>query len=264
MTQSPPAFASGKRWTLYRCDALALLLSLPGASVDGLITDPPYSSGGSFRGDRTGSVRDKYLNSDSQQAEYLPTFAGDNRDQRGYLTWCTLWLGEALRIVKPGRAACLFTDWRQLPTTTDALQAGGFVWRGIAPWIKPSARPQMGRIAAASEFVVWGTAGPSADDEALGCIPGFWTGMAHVGREREHVTQKPSGAMDWLLGIVPREGTVLDPFCGSGTTGERALKSGRSFIGCELTEANAEVAARRLEQAEGDGVQGSLFQLADA
>ena len=75
-------FAAGKRWTLYHCDALALLADLPDASIDGLVTDAPYSSGGSFRGDRTGSVTDKYLSSGSKQAEYLPQFAGDNRDQR--------------------------------------------------------------------------------------------------------------------------------------------------------------------------------------
>ena len=65
--------------------------------------------------------------------------------------------------------------------------------------------------------------------------------------------------MDWLLGIVPREGVVLDPFCGSGSTGVSALASGRSFIGIEVDATNADVAAGRLAQAEADGVQSTLF-----
>lgn len=247
-------YASGKRWTLHLGPALPVLLDMPDASVDGLVTDPPYSSGGQFRGDRTGGVRQKYLNSDSKQADYLPTFGGDNRDQRSFGLWCELWLGECLRIVRPGRAACLFTDWRQLAITTDALQLGGWVMRGIAPWIKPDARPQMGRISAAAEFVVWGTAGPSADDTEIGCIPGYFVGRSPRGDDRVHVTQKPDDVMAWLLGIVPAGGTVLDPFAGSGSTGAAALRTGRSFVGCELTEENAEVAARRLAQAEADGV----------
>lgn len=204
-------------------------------------------------------MAEKYLSGGSKQAEYLPQFAGDNRDQRAFGYWCALWLGECLRIVRPGRAAVLFTDWRQLAITTDAIQAGGWVMRGIAPWIKPSSRPQMGRFAAAAEFVVWGTAGPSADEEAVGCLPGFCLASSPTGTDREHVTQKPLKVMDWLLGIVPREGAVLDPFAGSGSTGVAALASGRSFIGVERTEENAEVCARRLEQAEGDGQQLGLF-----
>ncbi len=252
-------YASGKRWTLYHADALAMLQALPTASVDGLVTDAPYSSGGQFRGDRAGTTTSKYLNSDSKQAEYLPQFSGDNRDQRAFLYWCALWLGESLRIVRPGRAAVLFTDWRQLPTTTDALQVGGWVWRGIAPWIKPDARPQMGRIAAAAEYAVWGTAGPSEDDASLGCIKGYHIARVPRGDDREHVTQKPVEVMDWLLGIVPLAGTVLDPFAGSGSTGVAAVASGRSFVGAEITEANAETAARRLAQAENDGQPLDLF-----
>lgn len=39
---------------LFRGDALAILPELPTASVDLVATDPPYSSGGLFRGDRAG------------------------------------------------------------------------------------------------------------------------------------------------------------------------------------------------------------------
>lgn len=252
-------YATGRRYTLYLGDSLALLRQLPGASVDALVTDPPYSSGGAFRGDRTADPLSKYVQSGARSADYLPTFSGDNRDQRAYGYWCALWLGEALRIVRPGRAAVLFTDWRQLPTTTDALQAGGWVWRGICPWIKPVSRPQMGRFGAAAEYVVWGTAGPSADEEAIGCLPGYCLTKAPRGEARVHPTQKPDAAMAWALGIVPAGGVVLDPFAGSGSTGVAAIASGRSFIGCELTEANAETCARRLEQAELDGQPMGLF-----
>ena len=252
-------YASGERWTLYLGDALAILPQLPGATFDGLVTDPPYSSGGAFRGDRMASPTTKYLSGDSRQAAYLPTFGGDNRDQRAYLLWCAVWLGECLRLVRPERAAVLFTDWRQLPTTTDALQLGGWSWRGIAPWIKPDARPQMGRFGAAAEYAVWGTAGASADSPDIGCLKGYHVARAPRGDERVHVTQKPVEVMAWLLGIVPGDGRVLDPFAGSGSTGVAAIASGRAFTGIELTEANAEEAARRLAQAEADGIPQQLF-----
>lgn len=49
--------------TLYQGDALAVLATLPTASVDAIITDPPYSSGGMVRSDRMGSTRTKYVDS---------------------------------------------------------------------------------------------------------------------------------------------------------------------------------------------------------
>lgn len=46
--------------------------------------------------------------------------------------------------------------------------------------------------------------------------------------------------------VCPPGGIVLDPFCGSGSTGVAALKSGRRFLGFEMTEHYFDVARRRL------------------
>ena len=71
-------------YTLRRGDALAILPTLSAASVDLVLTDPPYNSGGRTQSDRTKTnARDKYVSSDAQHQ--LADFAGDNRDQRGYV-----------------------------------------------------------------------------------------------------------------------------------------------------------------------------------
>lgn len=242
-----------ERVQLYQGDALAVLAALPDASVDALVTDPPYSSGGAFRGDRTQDVHTKYVNSDSTSGNALEAFSGDTRDARGYLYWCALWLSEAMRVVRPGGVCAMFTDWRQLPTTTDAIQAGGWVWRGIVPWHKPAGRPVQGRWANSCEYVAWGTNGPrdllALDGSAL---PGFY--QANSPRERDHITQKPIEVMRELVKIVPRGGVILDPFMGSGTTGVAALIEGRRFVGVELTPHFAEVAERRIRHAAGQAM----------
>lgn len=126
MIYRPPL--NSEPWTVIHGEALAALLDLPGACAAAVITDPPYSSGGFTRGDRMAATSNKYVMTALTQR---PEFAGDNRDQRGYLVWCTLWLDQALRVTMPGGSLLMFTDWRQLPTTIDAVQAGGWVWRGI-------------------------------------------------------------------------------------------------------------------------------------
>ena len=137
-------------------------------------------------------------------------------------------------------------DWRQLPTTSDALQAGGWVWRGIVPWHKPAGRPVQGRWANSCEYVVWGSNGPR-DLMALGgkALPGFF--QENAPRDREHITQKPLGVMRELVKIVPEDGVILDLFAGSGTTGVAAVMEGRKFVGVEMTDHYAAVAAKRLE-----------------
>lgn len=116
-----PTIYRGHRWELHVGNCLDLLHDYDGEPFDSVIADPPYSSGGATRGDRTMSTLTKYVNTDSGHQERLPDFEGDNRDQRGFVFWCTLWLAAAWDCTKPGATAHIFCDWRQLPSMTDAL-----------------------------------------------------------------------------------------------------------------------------------------------
>lgn len=225
------------------------LLVLPELSIeaDAVITDPPYSSGGQFRGDRTASTVAKYVNSDT--ITYRAEFAGDNRDQRSYLAWVSLWMAAAARSCRPGAVAALFTDWRQMPTTTDALQAGGWVWRGVGVWDKTdAARPYMGGISSQSEFVVWGTLGAHQPERNPVSLTGVLRAPSPRGEGKWHIAEKPEPVMRWLCRLCPPGGLILDPFMGSGSTLVAAKQEGRKAIGIEVMEQNCEIAARRLDQ----------------
>ena len=238
--------------TLYGGDSLATLATLPTGSIDAVVSDPPYSSGGMVRGDRSAGTISKYVTTQNTQRDTLTEFTGDNRDQRAYAYWSALWMGEALRATKQGGILIAFTDWRQLPATTDAIQAGGWIWRGIVPWVKPSFRPQSGRFGAQCEYVVWGSAGPMETDYTLPSLRGFF--QANSPRSREHITQKPVEVMRELVKIAPEGGVILDPFMGSGTTGVAAILEGLRFIGVEMVEHYQQVAVRRIREAQGQVV----------
>jgi site-specific DNA-methyltransferase (adenine-specific) len=229
--------------TLYLGDCLTLIPRLE--PIAALVTDPPYSSGGQFRGDRTSRTTDKYQS--PQHRGLYPEFSGDNRDQRGYGYWSALWLGAVRERALPGALACVFTDWRQLPTTTDALQAGGWVWRGLVPWDKTEgARPQKGRYRNQAEYVVWGSNGPMADEGP--CAPGVYRMPVDVA-DKHHVAGKPVALLEGLLQLVPRGATVLDPFMGSGTTAVACARLGLRCIGIEIDAANYDVAVQRVRRA---------------
>ena len=83
-----------------------------------------------------------------------------------------------------------------------------------------------------------------------------WNGMIRENKEErgQHPTQKPVGVMQWVLELATKPGDlVLDPFCGSGTTGVACLRLGRRFIGIEKEATYAAVARERLE-AESKGL----------
>jgi hypothetical protein len=75
-----------------------------------------------------------------------------------------------------------------------------------------------------------------------------------------HPTVKPTDLMRWLVRLVtPPGGVVLDPFCGSGSTGKAAMLEGFRFIGIEREEASAETARLRVAHAEATPVQLDLL-----
>lgn len=231
--------------TLYCGDCLEILPTL--GKVDALITDPPYSSGGQFRGDRAQKPSLKYVQTGSDFT-CRDEFAGDNRDQRAYLAWATMWLGHALRVSKPGAVCCIFTDWRQLPTMTDAVQCGGWVWRNLVTWWKPGVRMQRGRFSSSAEYVVYGSNGVPVEGERS---PQNVLSFAPVGGDdKEHIAEKPAALLEALCGITLPDALIVDAFMGSGTTGVACASMGRRFVGIEIGSRNFDIACERIDNAQ--------------
>ena len=234
---------------LHQGNNLNILMSMPDESIDALITDPPYSSGGLHTMTRQQSTAKKYLNNkyDSFGAAHL-NFEGDNRDQRSWTAWCTLWLTECYRLLKPGSPVCVFTDWRQLPALSDAFQGAGFIWRGVYVWDKKNARPNAGKFRQTAEFVVWGSKGEMQIDKVKPVYLGGMTSTAIVqSNNRKHQTEKPESLMGDLIKIVRPNSIILDPFMGSGSTGAAAIAAGHNFIGIEMNPHYYSVAKKRLK-----------------
>ena len=234
---------------IYHGEARSVIAELgaSGARFEAVITDPPYSSGGMFRSDRNGDPNSKYRLTGTIIERQ--NFSGDNRDQRSFLAWVSLWLGELILQTVPGARLFVFSDWRQLPIMTDAVQAGGWIWRGIIPWNKTAAaRPSKGWFRAQCEYVVTATNGAmGAEQDRNGeCLEGIYT--ESVFGDKQHTTGKPVGLMAFLCGAVREGGTIIDPFMGSGSTLVASKLKGYRALGIEIEEANCEIAARRLSQ----------------
>jgi site-specific DNA-methyltransferase (adenine-specific) len=241
-------------WNIYHGDCLEVLRTLPAESVDAVVTDPPYSSGGMFRGDRTQPVDVKYVQTGAKSCR--TQFSGDTMDQRSLYAFSLQWMSEARRATKPGGVLVLFTDWRQLPLFSDALQGSGWIWRNIATWWKPGTRMQRGRFSSSAEYVLYGSVGVQSHGKRS--PQNVFPCPSMKGKNKVHICQKPTDVMRWAVGVVPEGGTILDPFVGSGSTGEAAAIEGFRFIGIEREAEYVEIAKARIAAVEAGA--GPLFR----
>ena len=141
-----------------------------------------------------------------------------------------------------------------------ALRADGWYLRTDVVWNKPNANPESvrDRPTRSHEFIfmltkskryyydVQATLEPSDDGKRLRRKRSVWNINTEPFPEA-HFATFPTRLVEPCLLASTRQGdTVLDPFFGSGTVGEVALKLGRGFLGIELNKDYAEIARTRL------------------
>ena len=243
------------KWEIIYGDSLKVLSGFERGTFDAVITDPPCASGGRTQAEKNKSTQTKYS---SMGENAPPPFDGDAKDQHSWTAWCAQWLYAARRVSKPGAPVCVFIDWRQLPSLSDALQWAGWIWRGVAVWDKGNSRPRRGRFRQQTEFIVWGSNGDMPVTRPVPCLPGvFRYGNP---QNRIHLTEKPLQLMRDIVKITEPGGHVLDPFAGAGTTVLASVLEGHDATGIEISEEYARLSKERLtrELSNSDGAEDDL------
>lgn len=87
---------------LYNGDCLEEVQKVPDRSVDMVLTDPPYSSGGLFAGNRKQSTRTKYCSEEFNGSARFQNFSGDNMDQRSFTEFCRMTFAKLRPKIKEG------------------------------------------------------------------------------------------------------------------------------------------------------------------
>lgn len=211
------------------------------ASVDAVITDPPYSER-CHAGHDAGASKARDA-AERQTLGYRALTTDDvaffaqhyARVCGGWVVWMTdsdLALAVRTALEKAGRYAFAPLPFYQPGRSVRLSGDGPSSW---TDWIV---------VARTKAQMKWGTlpggyvAGPG------------WNDKARMGG-------KPTLLMDALVSDYSRPGnTVLDTHMGAGTTGVACVRAGRKFIGCEVDAQAFELACQRIEDAL---KQGSLF-----
>lgn len=199
-------------------DCIKLMRRLPTASVDFILTDPPYLV----------RYRDRHGR----------TVANDNN--HGH--WLTPAFAEMHRLLKDGTFCISFYGWNQADRFIAAWRDAGFRIVGHLVFRKAYASStrflshhhEQAYLLAKGEVRLPQTVLPDVLDWV-------YTG------NRLHPTQKPVEPLKQLVSTFSRPGSlVLDPFCGSGSTLVAAHELGRAFLGMELDYRHHRTASARL------------------
>lgn len=310
-----------------------MLALLDPASVDAIVTDPPYGIG--FHGHAW----------DRPTAAHPSVAGGPDRDGRAYEAWCAAWAQACLRVLKPGGHLVSFGAPRTAHRLACGLETAGLELRDTLMWLYGQGFPKSRNLT--GPYAGWGTALKPAYEPIIlarrpldppttqanaelhgtgalhidacrdtdgrwppnlllshdpACRPTGCTGgcpVANLGararyfyapkanrRERDagchlleqrvidtfkigadneqraqaapvgnfHPTVKPIALMRWLIRLATRPGAlVVDPFCGSGSTGGAAVLECRRFVGIEQDPGYAGIARARIAHWAADG-----------
>ena len=244
--------------SVIRCgDALEELERLEPGSVDALITDPPYCAGAISEAHRTRAPGQGLR---SERIRRFGWFPGDNMGTAGLVWLLRAVAVRATRVLRATGSLLVFADWRMIASLQPAIESSGLRFQGLVVWDKGSMGLGRG-FRHQHELVLHFTAGaPEYHDAGVGDV--IRCGRVRAA-DRVHHTQKPVELLETLVRVVtPAGGVVVDPFCGSGSTGVAALRLGRSFVGVDCDPNNCETARRRCGEpwaAAGDE-QGTLFE----
>jgi site-specific DNA-methyltransferase (adenine-specific) len=205
-------------------DCRAVLPALATASVDLVLTDPPYLVNYTGRWDR----KHKAVAGDDDPGWVLPVFA-------------ELW-----RVLKDDRFAVTCYGWPHADVFVSAFKEVGFRLVSHLAFVKRTWG--LGRFTRGQHEVAYLLAKglPEVPQRAISDV---------IEWEREenafHPNQKPVASLVPLVLTYAQKGQmVLDPFMGSGSTLLAARQCGNPAIGIEIEESYCQLAAKRLEQAE--------------
>lgn len=240
------AYRSGTNYKLYADDSLEVLNMLPEEYVDMIFADPPYNLS------NDGTTCHAGMRASVNKGEWDRSNGFDDDFQ-----FNLAWLSACRRVLKPEGTIWISGTYHSIYSCGFALQKQGWHILNDIAWYKPNAAPNLAcrMFTASHETLIWARKNKDArhyfDYDAMKSskweadifkkegkqMRSVWSIPIPGKSEKiygKHPTQKPLALLERIvIAACPKGGIVLDPFCGSGTTGAAALKHGRKFIGID-------------------------------
>jgi site-specific DNA-methyltransferase (adenine-specific) len=232
---------------IFNGDVIDVLNALPKESIDLIFADPPYNlSNGGFT---------------CHAGKRVSVNKGDwdkSKGIEGDFQFHYNWIEACRRVLKASGSLWISGTYHSIYACGFALQKQGWHLINDICWFKPNAAPNLAcrMFTASHEMLLWARRDKKAKhyfnyklvkDRNWGedflkkpnkQMRSVWAIATPKNGEKKygkHPTQKPEALLERIILATSKEGDiVLDPFCGSGTTGVVALRNNRKFVGIDL------------------------------
>lgn len=254
-------FFHNNEYHLMLGDSFNLLKSIEPKSIDMIFADPPYflSNGGiSVHSGKMVSV---------DKADWDKGMTTDNK-----LSYSREWIRLCREVLKDNGTIWISGTFHNIYFIGVALELEGFSIINNITWRKLNPPPNISTRAFthSTETVLWARKQLAANKKGkhnfnyqdMKIINGnkqmkdvweYSLTKPSEKRQGKHPTQKPLALLERIVLASTKEGDqILDPFCGSGTTGLAAIKHKRRFIGIDSEIEYLELSKRRYNELRGD------------
>ncbi len=240
------AYYSEKNVRLYNGDVVETLNALPDECIDLIFADPPYNlSNGGFTchaGKRVSVNKGKWDKSKGVEEDFDFHYK---------------WIEACKRVLKPNGSLWISGTYHSIYVCGFALQKQGWHFINDICWFKPNAAPNLAcrMFTASHETLLWVRKDKKAKhhfnyelvkngnwnsdfikkpNKQMRSVWAITTPKNGEKKYGKHPTQKPEALLERIILACSQENDiVLDPFCGSATTGVAALKNNRKFVGID-------------------------------
>jgi site-specific DNA-methyltransferase (adenine-specific) len=259
LTCFPPFFQS-KNAAIFNGDCLEILHSFPENCIDMIFADPPYMLSNNGFTCQNG----KMANVNKGKWDKSSGFEED-------AIFHDEWISACRRILKPEGTIWISGTYHSIYQCGYLLQKNDFHILNDIAWFKPNAAPNLSCrfFTASHETLLWARKDKKSkhtfnyEEMKNGHFPedklknegtqmrSVWSISTTKNSEKEHgkhPTQKPLDLLKRVvLASTNENDIILDPFCGSGTTGVACgCFKNRAFIGVEIEKSYCDLAKRRL------------------
>ena len=257
-TKKVPLYFETDESQLILGDSLKILTKMKPESVDMIFADPPYflsNDGITCQGGKMVSVNKGSWDKLSESGTGVEEKHKFNRK----------WIKLCKNVLKPNGTIWISGTLHNIYSIGMALEQEGFKIINNITWQKTNPPPNLACrcFTHSTETILWAKKNDKKsrhffDYQKMKSINNgkqmkdVWTGSLtkpSEKREGKHPTQKPEYLLERIVLASTEEGQiVLDPFCGSGTTGVAAVRFGRKIIGIDINEDYLEISKKRLEK----------------
>lgn len=246
---------------LILADTFHILAKIKRESVDMIFADPPYflsNDGISCQGGKMVSVN----KGDWDKLENVTDVNEKHEFNQKWIKLCK-------KVLKPSGSIWISGTLHNIYSIGMALEQEGFKILNNITWQKTNPPPNLACkcFTHSTETILWAKKAEKGAKHFFNYslmkeinggkqMKDVWTGSLTKPSEKKegkHPTQKPEYLLEKIILASTNEGDiVLDPFCGSGTTGAVATRYGRSFIGIDSCEEYLEITKKRLERVKNE------------